>query len=623
MNFKKNNAEEHTYEANSKIITDKPERTNYLAFAILGVMALLMVFSSIGDSAIMDELAHIPAGYSYLTQKDYRLNPEHPPLIKDLAAVPALFLGLNFPTDTKAWREDINGQWTQGEIFLYESGNNPDSILFWMRLPEMLLALLFGWLFFRWTKKNFGYLAAILALTFYAFSPTFIAHSRFVTTDLAAAFAFFIGIVSFISFLESPTRKNMLITGLLFGVAELLKFSLFLLLPIYAILLVMWVIVQNADLNEKLRLFTKLAGKTILIGLIGTILIWAVYGYHVWNYPPERQLHDAEYTLSSFGNRQLVNIDLWMIKQPVFRPLGQYFMGILMVVQRVAGGNTNYFLGEVSSGGSRLYFPTMYLLKEPLAFHILSLIALIFAARKILRVRQKSIEKTFSWMRGNYITVSAWVFIIFYWGYSMRAPLNIGVRHLLPTFTFIYLLVSKGLSGWLSNVKNADPRTWHGWIKNIYELYIKSVPKYLLLGVLLVWLIADTIVTYPHFLSYYNELAGGTDNGYKYAVDSNYDWGQDLKRLKEFTEKNGIKKIAVDYFGGGSPKYYLGNKFEPWWSAKGPAHGWFAISSTFQMSALGKPVPGFVQKPEDSYEWLKNYQPVARTGKSIFIYQLP
>ena len=113
------------------------EKVNYLALAILAVMAGLMYFSALNDSAIMDELAHIPAGYSYLTQKDYRLNPEHPPLIKDLAALPLLFQKINFPTDTKAWQEDINGQWTQGAVFLYETGNDADKILFWMRLPML------------------------------------------------------------------------------------------------------------------------------------------------------------------------------------------------------------------------------------------------------------------------------------------------------------------------------------------------------------------------------------------------------------------------------------------------------------------------------------------------------
>jgi hypothetical protein len=92
--------------------------SKFIALGMLGLMFILMFFSSWNDATTFDEVAHIPAGYSYLTQGDYRLNPEHPPLIKDLAAIPLLFLKLNFPTNIKAWTEDVNGQWDIGRIFL-------------------------------------------------------------------------------------------------------------------------------------------------------------------------------------------------------------------------------------------------------------------------------------------------------------------------------------------------------------------------------------------------------------------------------------------------------------------------------------------------------------------------
>src|SRR3990167_6792731 len=86
--------------------------SNWLAFAMLAFMFVLMAGSVIGDSATMDELAHIPAGYSYLSERDYRLNPEHPPLIKDLSAIiPYFTFRPNFPIESKAWRDDLNGQW--------------------------------------------------------------------------------------------------------------------------------------------------------------------------------------------------------------------------------------------------------------------------------------------------------------------------------------------------------------------------------------------------------------------------------------------------------------------------------------------------------------------------------
>ncbi|MCX6738423.1 MAG: hypothetical protein NTY11_03365, partial [Candidatus Parcubacteria bacterium] len=121
-----------------------------------------------------------------------------------------------------------------------------------------------------------------------------------------------------------------------------------------------------------------------------------------------------------------------------------------------------------------------------------------------------------------------------------------------------------------------------------------------------------------------NELAGGTKNGYKYAVDSNYDWGQDLKRLADFVDKNNIQKITVSYFGGDDPKYRLGEKLAGTDIKTDPSKnkGWIAISATFLQENRAKVVPGF-DKNTTALEWLNNFEPVGRAGYSIFIYNIP
>lgn len=600
--------------------------------AILLAMLILMLGSIRNDSAIMDELAHIPAGYGYVTELDYRLNPEHPPLAKTWAGLSArLFANPRFPTDTKFWREDLNGQWDQGRAFLYESGNDADSIIFWSRLPLILLAIFFAWFLWGWVKARFGGAVAFLTLFLFAFSPTFIAHARYVTTDLAAAFGFFIGLVTFLQFLEIPSRRHIIIAGLALGTALLLKFSTVLLIPIYIILLISRALVRpRLHGHERLRFFSRLLGQTALVGLAGLILVWAVYIPHVWNYPQEKQLRDARILLSSYGFRPAVDFNLSLINNKFTRPFGQYLLGVLMVNQRAAGGNTAYFLGDVTNAGSRLYFPLLYVVKETLALHILTLIAIWFAIWKVgkrskLNFGEKklSLERTRLWIHDHFTEFASLIFITFYWGVTVQSPLNIGVRHVLPTFPFIYLLVSRQIAEWLRWHEVSAPRTWREWLKNIYQLYAQAIKKYVLVGALLLWITISVISTFPHFLSYYNFLGGETPDGWRIAADSNYDWGQDLKRLAEYVEENNIKKISVDYFGGGNPRYYLGNTFEPWWSARGPAFGWFAVSATSRQGAFGTPVKGWVTSPEDSYEWLKPYEPVARAGQSIFIYKLP
>ena len=592
--------------------------------ALLAVMFALMLGSSLGDSLTTDEDAHIPAGYSYVRYLDFRLNPEHPPLVKALAGLPLLFLNLNFPTDIASWTTDVNGQWDQGRKFIFGSGNNPDQIIFWARLPMILLTILLGILFYWWTQKNFGRRTASLAILLFAFSPTLIAHGRLVTTDIGASIGFLIGIATFLKFLERPTWKNTLIAGAALGIAALLKYSTFLLVPIYGVLLLVWAASQlDIDWKSRARLALYLIGKTIVIGAIAVVAISLVYGVFTWNYPQARQESDSQYILRSFGNRALVNIQDQLVSYPMTRPFGHYFLGLLMVVQRSAGGNTNYFLGEVTNGGSYLYFPIVYLAKETLAFHILTLMAMGLALMRLRRARPWGFKRIGYWVRNNFALFASAFFIIFYWAYSMKSPLNIGVRHVLPTFPFIYILVSREIASWLRGVQSPAPADWRMAISAIYRNFIAPIPRYLVVGILLLWLIAETLLVYPNFLSYYNELAGGTANGYKIATDSNYDWGQDLKRLDKYLRTHGIDEISLEYFCGGDPSYYLGDKFTPWWSSRGPALGYFAISATLLEGATEPTGPGFSRKPEDSYLWLKNYQPVGRAGYSIFIYQLP
>src|SRR6266568_8084285 len=118
----------------------KKHASRALAIFCLGSF-LLMVGSSLRDSAVVDELAHIPAGYAYMRFFDYRLNPEHPPLLKALAAVPLLFQNLKFPTDNPAWINDVNGEWAVGGAFLYGLKNNAATMLWWARFFPILLTL--------------------------------------------------------------------------------------------------------------------------------------------------------------------------------------------------------------------------------------------------------------------------------------------------------------------------------------------------------------------------------------------------------------------------------------------------------------------------------------------------
>jgi hypothetical protein len=110
---------------------------------------------------------------------------------------------------------------------------------------------------------------------------------------------------------------------------------------------------------------------------------------------------------------------------------------------------------------------------------------------------------------------------------------------------------------------------------------------------------------YRSFLAYFNGVIGGPDGGARYVVDSNLDWGQDLRRLGTFVEAQRIDEVAVDYFGTSVPQYEPGERFIPWWSALGPCPGWLAVSATALRLAQGQWDRALRQKPEEAYARLR------------------
>ncbi len=582
--------------------------TNIFAVALLGLMFILAVTSMAGDSLIIDELAHLPAGYSYLTQKDMRLNPEHPPLMKDLSAVPLLFIqNIKFPSDANAWRNEVNGQWEFGNIFLFKSGNPADKMIFWARMPMVLILIILGFYIFRWAKELFGNKAALLALFLFSLSPTFLAHGRFVTTDVGAAAGVLIATYYFIKFLKENSRRNLVKAGIFLGLAELAKFSVILLLPFFGILIISWALIKSpSGFKNFLKVFGRYLGLFILILIIGYAVVWLLYLYNTWNYPVEKQVSDSKYILASFKFQFLSDSVTWMAQNPVMRPAAQYLLGLFMVLQRTSGGNTGYFMGEISAAGWKTYFPAVYLMKEPLPFFVLMALAILSIFWLIKKPFWKNPkERIANWLKAHFPEFAMLLFIGIYWATSLNSNLNIGVRHLLPTFPFAILLVSYMVSNLLK------------------QPYIRV--KISLLGILLLWQAYSVIAVFPSFLAYFNEIAGGPDKGYNVVVDSNLDWGQDLRRLVNWTNNYHIAKIYVDYFGGADTKYYLGDKFLPWWGTRDPKElpsgSYLAVSATFLQQGRGRPAPGF-NDPTGYYRWLDKYTPITKIGYSIFVYKI-
>lgn len=584
---------------------------NKIVAALLGIMLILSVTSMMGDSAIMDEIAHIPAGYSYVKYLDFRINPEHPPLIKALAGIPLLFMNLNFPLDHTSWTTDVNGQWNSGPEFIYQRNDHrADRIIFWSRVPMVLLMILLGFFVFKWTKELAGEKAAIIATFLFAFSPNIIAQGRFVTTDVGLAAFLIISLYYFVKFLKDPSRRNTWKFGIAFGLVQLAKFSAFMLVPYYGLVVIVWLVLKIFNDNKSVWKYIKTyVGKSIIAVVIAYLLVGGVYGILTWNEPPSIIQRDIKEILRSnkyFNEDAMGKSLIAMADTPILKGYSVYSLGLIMVFQRTTGGNTTYFLGEVSSAGWRYYFPLTFLMKEPISSLIIIFSAfisiLIILIYRIIKITPK--EYLVSIREYALNNPAPWIifgFICLYWLSSITSNLNIGFRHILPTVPLMYILASKVMTRVNNFVReHLTPQAYYGHLA--------------IIGILGIWLVASNLYNYPLYLPYFNEVIG-SKNGYKWIVDSNVDWGQDLKRLAKFVEKNNIDKIHLDYFGGGSPKYYLGDKYDSWGSSRFPeGWGWYAVSAT--------PYQTSFENPKTSYNWLNQYQLVEVVGNSILVFKV-
>lgn len=590
---------------------------------------LIMAMVSIQESAIVDELAHIPAGYAYVHYLDYRLNPEHPPLLKALAALPLLFLKLNYPLTNPYWTTAVDGEWGVGGAFLYGLGNSAAEIIQVARIVPMLFTIALIVLTYFWARKLFGRAWALLPAFLLGLSPIIIAQGHYVTTDIAAALGTVLGLYTFVKYMQVPTCRNLVIAGLGLGIAELMKFSTALLFAVIPLFMLAYYFA--ALRTDRARRAGRMILDLIAVFAIAIAVIYAVYALFTAGYPQSRQISDTASIIGPLaaGTCSLSHADVCVAKATVWathhaltRPLAEYSLGILMVFERLTGTSASYFLGYVYQQGTPLYFPVTYGLKETIPALIIVLFGLVWGICRIIKAAAQRRSAFRRYIIEHFAQFTMITFVVVYWGVSMASPLNIGVRHLLPTIPLMYLLATSALASWTSSARASG----------------KSLVTYgVVLGILLVWVTGETAFAYPYYTSYFNELGGGTANGYRYITDSNYDWGQDILRLQAWMKANPqVNKIALDFFGASNPQYYLGDAYVPWNSTMGDptAQGiyWFAVSINNLQLAI-QPAAGSTSTAPSGYQWLLDSRPKEpgiggiptpdyRVGTTIFIYKL-
>ncbi len=634
------------------------ESRPWLLWLVLAAVAAAISLTSLTQKcATFDEPAHLPSGWTHWRYGDFRLESDHPPLARLWASLPWLLGDVKLsetaqqdwklalpPDETKSLElMHIDLVYAFGHDTLYASGNDADALLRAGRRMMALWWLAGSALVFAWGRKLGGFATGIVAAALWLFDPNLIAHGQLTTNDVAVTAAMAAAVYGLWRVCQNLSLRNLLLAGALFGTAFLTKFSALALLPAMITLFgarairqepwpVTWPQTRSL-LTMRERWRGAFLAATVVLA-VSWILIWACYGFR-WqagasNEPgrfPVAAMMDSikrkamaregivQPTAEQIGATRLGFLPRAFLFAHKARLLPEaYTYGLLSTYHRTSSGG-GFIAGRHSTEGFWYFFPVVFLCKTPVPV----LLAIGIAMALLIRRRWK-------------LVFDDWFLLVpiaVYLGFALTSRVNLGLRHLLPIYPFLFLLAARGL---------AELRT--RWM----------------ITMLAAWLGWNALWTWPNYLTFFNEPAravaaminhnagssvleetfGRRHNGWRLLVDSNVDWGQDLPALAQWQRDNaGDQDIYLGYFGRANPAYYgihyinlprddgfAGNPTgsgaypfgPPPQPLRFPCH--VAVSVTYlQGLYVGA-------KAQQDYLALRDILPIANIGNSILIYRL-
>lgn len=515
--------------------------------ALFGWMAL-SVGPHVGITA--DEPVHLTSGYAYWTTGDYRFQPENGNLPQRWAALPLLFESVTFPATGPAWvAADV---WHVSRDFFFRSHNDTARMVQSGRAMIMLFGLALAALCFGWSRSLFGWGGGLVTLGFVVFCPSLLAHTALITSDLAATLGFMLALLTWWRLCHRLTLGRIAAAGLAAAVLALSKYSALLFAPMAVVIFgvrlargtpLPWRWWRCAGrltgIGRALALVTAgLAAVMIMIGLI-----WAAYGFRYAASDPARPFvrpwSEVLITQPQPGGSVMADgrkHDPFILRRGIVEEftawarnhqiLPEAYLYGLAFTDLHARGRLAYFAGDYRETGWWDFFPLAFLLKTTLPALLLFGLALAAMTRLPPSARAR-------WL---YRLTPLLVFSLVYWIFAITSHLNIGQRHLLPLYPAWFILA--GVVG--SGVVAARAR----WVGPVAAM-------------LLAWHAVESWRVRPHYLTYFNELAGGPTGGHRYFVDSSLDWGQGLPDLKTWLDAHPHDgPLYLSYFGSDDPLRY-------------------------------------------------------------------
>lgn len=505
--------------------------TRRAAAAVLLVAAgALSYASALTESFTTDEPSHLAAGASYLATGDFRLNPEHPVLAKIWAALPLpLVPHVPFSEELDGWSY---GGTKQVAIDWLERANDGNRLL---RPARLLMVVLFvglvaavGWTSYR----LFGAGAGLLATAMAAFEPLLLAHGHYVTTDVPLTLCATLTLLSLAAFLRRPSGAGFALAATSLSAAALVKYSWVLVLPACVLMVAAAYLRHRGAGSSAAFPWLRLAALPAIV----VLAVWAGYGFRFDPFRPGGPEPPADGSWRAFfpagtpkpfspvtrdeawedirrdrsgSPRTGLSVTLVNLARRA-RLLPEAYLYGFAYATRHAENRRSYLHGEFSETGWRSYFLVAYLVKTPLPE--LLLLALGVAALVTRRAR----------MTGDpVLALGVLAFAVAYGVTALLTNLNIGLRHMIPVYPALLVAASTSVS-WVSSRAG-------------------RIAVFLAAG----GMAAVAALSFPLYLGYFNELAGGWRGGHRWLVDSNIDWDEDLLRVRDYQTRHPGERIFL------------------------------------------------------------------------------
>lgn len=542
---------------------------------VLGIHVALGIDSARRLTVTHDEYWHLPAGLAVWQTGRFDADNLNPPLTRMWDAFP--LLGTSARIDPQARPGDA---FRLGDHFLTDNRTRYELYLAVARSMNLVFSVGTGFILALWAKQLFGSRSACLAAALWAFCPNALAHAALVTPDAGAACLFTATLYTTWHFSKHPNWSRALLLGALLGAAQLTKFTSLLLYPLCA---AGWFMVRVR--NDR-AVMAEPGRRILLHWFLAVAVSFFVLNLGFLFRGSFQQLR--EYRFQSRALREIAAVLQPVAGVPV--PLPRDFLEGLDHQRRIMEGQHPVYLdGRWSLDGFGDYYLRALAYKVPHATQALCLLGLVFAVVPGGIVRAGRIQ----WFLWSTLLVTV--------GLASCIGMQLGIRYILPVVPLLYLASSQAAR-------------WLDWKRYKFRSMLLLIPMAAL---------PLALRFHPHHLAYFNELSGGPAGGREHLLDSNLDWGQDLRELADYLHQHPVKDLGLAYFGMFPPSELEIEYHLP--PSRRPEPGWYAVSVNF---AYGR--PHLIQNPDgqrrpadfEEFGYFRHLKPAARIGYSIDLYHI-